>query len=541
MKSLPAAQQVQLEVLTSTEHEAWRAVAGSLLRSEKICITRAEPWPKPGTRFRIRFEKRHDMKTIWERICGVLRTYLAYLPATIELYGPEGTEPLLLGRKPWANSMDAIHLASQRYEFAVNGASCDAVLELCNGPDEIYQGGVLISQRYQLLTHGPNPSKKLRGLRIRLESPDFELPFGRHGLRNERILEAIGERLRTDILPRYVGTLRRAYSALEQELSETLEEPTEDLCTQLLSWGGDWQKALLTMPLFVDSRGKRHSLYDLENAVRKEGALYIEGEGSSGIDHDVLAAPVLSQQQPLGGLEFLKEHFSHALVLLNAADLVMEAPKAIAKKLSEDEKRFERYLGLHPGVSSGAALQPINEAAERRAAARVEKMGKSETVALRTVCDEAQQALVELDEVTWRVAYLVQRDGVTAARSQRLLLKGKDLVVLNLHHPEVRDLLELSTTDPLLAGHLGVAMALSDNSVKFLEHLSPAAREDLLLADAMARSAGIESFDRAKQTGSTRRKAISMIRGVRRLCAGARPAPGSFAEWGLGRTRPGQA
>jgi hypothetical protein len=121
------------------------------------------------------------------------------------------------------------------------------------------------------------------------------------------------------------------------------------------------------------------------------------------------------------------------------------------------------------------------------------------------------------------------------------LLKSKGTIVLNLHHPEVRDLLELSESDPLLAGHMGLAMALTDNNAKFLDHLSPAAREDLLLADAMARSTGIESFDQARSAESPRGKAATMIRNIGQLAAGGHRSPGSFPDWMLRSGRRGQA
>jgi hypothetical protein len=70
-------------------------------------------------------------------------------------------------------------------------------------------------------------------------------------------------------------------------------------------------------------------------------------------------------------------------------------------------------------------------------------------------------------------------------------VKGKTVVV-NLYHPDVIRLLQLTEKAPALAGHWGLAMCLTDTN-KILPHLTPAAREDLILADAMAKCGAIPS------------------------------------------------
>jgi hypothetical protein len=103
-----------------------------------------------------------------------------------------------------------------------------------------------------------------------------------------------------------------------------------------------------------------------------------------------------------------------------------------------------------------------------------------------TICEEAKNARHDLEAIQWRVNYLVGNDGKTPCTTRRFLLKGNS-VVLNLYHPEVTELLLLSDKAPSLAGHWGLAMCLTDPGQKILAHLSHEAREDLILADAIAK------------------------------------------------------
>ena len=66
-------------------------------------------------------------------------------------------------------------------------------------------------------------------------------------------------------------------------------------------------------------------------------------------------------------------------------------------------------------------------------------------------------------------------------------------VVMNLYHPEVAQLLALCERAPELAGHYGLAMALTDPNQPLLRHLSQESREDLIQVDAMAKLLGDEA------------------------------------------------
>ena len=95
-------------------------------------------------------------------------------------------------------------------------------------------------------------------------------------------------------------------------------------------------------------------------------------------------------------------------------------------------------------------------------------------------------AKLELEDIIWRVNYLVGKDGQTPNLSHRFLFQ-KNTVILNLNHPDIKELVYFSGENPKLAGHWAVALCLLDEK-NILSHISAEAREDLLLLDAMAKA-----------------------------------------------------
>ena len=79
----------------------------------------------------------------------------------------------------------------------------------------------------------------------------------------------------------------------------------------------------------------------------------------------------------------------------------------------------------------------------------------------------------------------MHQDGRTPCMTQ-LFLYNNESVVLNLNHKEVRKFIELSNLSPALTGHWALAMCLTYGE-KILPELTPQAREDLVLMDAIAK------------------------------------------------------
>jgi hypothetical protein len=89
-------------------------------------------------------------------------------------------------------------------------------------------------------------------------------------------------------------------------------------------------------------------------------------------------------------------------------------------------------------------------------------------------------------------------------------------MVLNLNHDEIKRLVRLSESAPALAGHWAMAMCLNERG-GVLGHLTPEAREDLLIIDAMARcGSGVpEPGDPPKKGGSDDEELRAFLRDIR--------------------------
>jgi hypothetical protein len=160
-------------------------------------------------------------------------------------------------------------------------------------------------------------------------------------------------------------------------------------------------------------------------------------------------------------------------------------------ELKPRERLFQSFLCFSPEAILRARQKNKEKEGQHRAGVLPERFNAERLARLAGLSEEAIMAQADLGQLKWRVSYLVQRDGKTPCRSHRFLVKGKTVVV-NLYHPDVIRLLQLTEKAPALAGHWGLAMCLTDTN-KILPHLTPAAREDLILADAMAKCGAIPS------------------------------------------------
>jgi len=200
-------------------------------------------------------------------------------------------------------------------------------------------------------------------------------------------------------------------------------------------------------------------------------------KAESGADYAVYDGPVITAEQAGYGMDVIQEEFKDQIINLRAADAVIEAPNGAGPQLTAEEKAFEAFLGFHP------------EAIESMDAGEDEGPVLSETdlKRLQGVKQEVDRASNDLQGLSWRVNYLVERDGKTPCARLRYLAKDHQ-VTLNLHHAVIRTLVNLSRSLPALAGHWAVAMCLTEGE-NILPHLSAEAREDVLLKDAMAKLA----------------------------------------------------
>ncbi len=467
---------------TSTGKECWRMRAGRLLDEAPIQLERIEPVPPRGTRFEITFTKRAPLHEELRKLHDILKKYVCYLPMEIILTGaltdnPHDSYRLHRIREEWVSPLDRI---STTYQFSLHGNKYEAVLSMGPEAHDVYQNRVFITGRYNLLSRDLSTPLNMPHLRIRIDSPDFELPFGRHCLQNEDDLRAVSEHLRSIILPQFLYDLWRSAEAMDCYYTRI-----EDMICTMIAHEKSSTSKFGRMPIFrVVNRPERKSLVDLRRAADATGKLYLENPDDAGCDYSQFDGLVLSQIQPEGGLAFLKTCFESRFINLSLSDIVLESMGTGSRKLGVRELDFQKHLGFNSQLLE-RSLASKSKTTESSMTRSIAKLTAQDLERMDSICEETKQSQEDLEKLEWRVNYLVQRDGKSPCLDRLFLLKN-GTTVLNLHHPDIERLLIFSERAPSLAGHLALAMCLEEGK-KILPHLTPEAREDLILLDAIAR------------------------------------------------------
>jgi hypothetical protein len=483
---------------TSNGKEAWRVRTGSLLETGPVKV---ETMPVPnasGTTFAITFESNVPLQEEIDLLAEILRTYVRFLPMsiTVQQYhaGSGMSADFLHINEAWS---PYVFRGGKKYNFVIDGSEFEVILSLGHNRHEIYQNRVLVTDRYKLLCQDLVDNISIDSLDIRVDSPDFELPFGRHGLRNEEFLIPLSNYLRTVVLPDYFDWL---YSIYKHDINKAQDNVTpqqivsigelEDLASNLLWLDAGHDMLWSNIPLFRVWGKGAVTLVELDKMVENAGKVYLEDPGNAGADYSSFDAPVLSTRQPLYGLDFLKKRYSTNMLNLGTTDLVLEQPAGSGRELGAKELSFEACLGFMPEVLETYNMtdDKVDDIASLH---RVSMLAANRTLIDELVSEqgfgrEARKARMDLEDIRWRVNYLVERDGTTPCITHRFLFR-QGTVILNLHHPEVRKLLELSDKMPALAGHWALAMCLEDDQ-RILGHLTPTAREELIKLDALVRT-----------------------------------------------------
>ncbi len=466
--------QCGFKMLTSNGSEAWQTETGSLLDDATITLQRIEPVPESGTTFCIRFRTKKTLAGVMQELENVLNTYVRYVPMEIRIFLPDNAENKSSGTwriiaADWELDDASIF---KSYSIRLHDCAFEIVLSIGKARHEIYQNRVFISNGYNLLSHDMEQNWSVPGLRIRVDSPDFELPFGRHCLCNEDVLESLARTIRTKLLPEFLLQLKPYFE--RADAGQGVEE-VESMVVGLCYYQPDFTRLWAQWPVFRMVDGRRVSLAELRNEVSQSGKLYIAGEQEVGADYSFFDGPVMSSSQISYGLQVFEQVFGAETINLQQKDMVMEAPGGAKPNLSDLEKRFADALGFHPQVFD---LGPEKKHDDAKRAFMNEPR-------LQGLIKEQRKAKKDLESVRWRVSHLVERDGKTPCMRHRYLYKDEE-VVLNLYHPDIKKLVELSKHQAALAGHWAIAMCLTEDS-SILSHLSAESREDILLLDAMSK------------------------------------------------------
>lgn len=469
--------QTRFALTTSTGREAWRLETGNLLAEAPITVHPVRPAPRRGSRFTVSYKAKNALAQEVDHYRALLERYLHHLPIRITLRWETEQSPRrwVMPYRSWTLPDTPL---GRVVRLTVAGRTYEAVLDLGPARHALYQNRVFVTDQYNLL-EPPKGASPLPHLRLRLDGP-FELPFGRHCIRNEaEVLPELAERL-WRVLPAVVRALYDLYWDGRLASYGVEEKVFEELACALLHRPRRAGFAFLDrVPLFLGITGRRYPLADLAAAARDGGVLYLDDGSNAGADYAVFEAPVLSTRQPGDGLRLLEQEFKDTLVRLDVKDTVLEAPRREAA-LGPREQCFQQYLRFHSDLDpqTGGFTETRDSQPQRLV----------ELLRWLPAAADAHQARSALAALRFRVGYLVQRDGRTPCLGQRFLWKEKDrTVVVNLHHPEMAALLEASATDPALAGHWAIAVCLSDPGQRLLPHLTATARDHLLLLDALTK------------------------------------------------------
>lgn len=495
------------KVTTSTGTECWRFETDSLLEERPITLERIEPVPPCGTSFEITFLKEDKLPVLLRKIHDILHQYVRHLPITVRFLMPneqqgEIAKPIQLVQGNW---LYAPECHGQSYHVKVKGNHYEIILGVGTSCHEIYQNRVLISSKFNLFSYGLEHPMYIPNLMIRVDSEAFELPFGRHCLCNEEVLKDLSREIREKIMPAYFSSTTAAFlHNVLPSAAETLQKIEELTCGLLryLPYTSPWAD----FPVLRLVEGKRLSLYELKNKLLTYHFLYLEAEKNEGIDYKAFNAPVLSFEQPKGAQDVIVKEFKDCVINLNDQDTVLEKPAGDGKRLTEEEKQFEKYLVFQP---KNVVIERLM-GTEKKAGSSRKSFNQSALDDYVGICEEARTAEKDFSGITWKVNYLVERDGITPCLRRKFLYRhGK--IILNLYHPEIREFVELASLNPNLSAHWAMAMCISDQ--KLLPHITPEAREDLMLIDAMARiDAGLPAMQAETEDDDFTRDMIDFLK-----------------------------
>ncbi len=204
--------QVGYKMITSTGESTWVATTGSLINCDPIKLEKQEEVLPQGTRLEVTIESSVTRYRYMQRLHDVLNDYARFLRMEINVQlpadGDESEALMLTINDRWGHPLDPGVITSH---FTYGGNHFDIVMGVGPGGQEIYQSRILISREYNLISYGLPKSWEISNLWIRIDSPDFQLPFGRHRLMNENILNPVCDYLRNELLPRLIQQISVCY------------------------------------------------------------------------------------------------------------------------------------------------------------------------------------------------------------------------------------------------------------------------------------------------------------------------------------------
>lgn len=514
--------QVRFEMETSDGREAWLAKAGKLDGMDDIHVRQLNTRIPRGSTFRVTFKSKNSLVKEMTLLKEILVRYTRFLPLQIAIAIPvsdhmdepeDGSKDG--SREKMADTKCVLHAInenwnacsdtfSREYVLELDGNSYEVMLNLGNQLQEIYQQRVLISSKYDLLSRGLKEDWALEYLSIRVNSSSFELPFGRHCLRDENILQPLSRKIRNNLLPQYLTDLYKHMESLDMHASRQVSFQVDALSCRLIALDHSLNKPWSNYAFIRTMNLGKISFKELWETVKSKGRFFIEDESNAGIDYTSFNDLVLQHEQAEDLIKLLETLFKDRCILLKGTDLVFEK-YGTNQELNELQKTFERNLGFHPELFSEGDL---SDEPNRKVNGPVKPTEQSYLG--QGLFNEVEEACQDLCTLKWKAGFLVEKD-LTSPCFTHLFIYSNHTIILNLYHPLIEKLVALSAVNPRLAGHWGVSLCLLDSRNVF-PYLSADTRKELLMLDGMAKLGSGKSRPQADQDRKAYQQLFSEFR-----------------------------
>jgi hypothetical protein len=486
--------QLRFEMETSDGNECWLARAGRLDSEEDISVEMLENKRPRGTTFRVTFKASCSLRKEMIALEEVLINYVRFLPFQVVISIPmsDKEEPRHIPHsisENWNHYGDSF---TRRFKLEVNGGSYEVVMNLGENVHEVYQNKVLVSNKYNLLSHGLKEEWNLGNLGIRVNGSTFELPFGRHCLSDDEILNPLSMQIREQVLPKFMNELYHYLAQAGLEEIRYSGRQVEALTCNLLRFDRTLSKPWCRFEFIRTLDLGKLSFSGITAIVKERGRFFIEDESNAGIDYSYFSEPVLHHDQPGDLIALLKTVFKERCISLKSEDLVFEKWSGDKDKLSDLQKTFMQNLGFHPELFSER-----NEDDPETDNLEMDDGQEDLSYFGQGIFNEVEEASQDLSKMKWRVSYLVEKDFRTPSQTH-LFIHSNNTIILNLYHPLIKKLVELSSVAPKLAGHWGISLCLEDGRNVF-PYLSPDTREELLMLDGIAKLKAFQGTGKLEQ------------------------------------------
>jgi len=230
-----------------------------------------------------------------EALYQILHRYVRYLPIRIIVFIPDEQNKKSKGNPKWVNELWPEFPANlcMFQQFQIKQKHYNVTLCMGKQTEEVYQNGVYITNKYFLLSHDLEKKWTIPHLSILVDSPDFELPFGRHCISSDHVLSPLARKIRQHMLPRFFNAIMQYFEDGNIRHFGLSENQIEETAAALMYFDDNTLNPWYDFSLFRLVEQTTISFNTLQKQIGLEGTFFIEDAQNAGIDYSVFKVPVL--------------------------------------------------------------------------------------------------------------------------------------------------------------------------------------------------------------------------------------------------------